>query len=181
MIKMVHPKPSTPQQEAVYGYLLGRPHEVTLYLVQTIAARLRDPEAIRHAKAFPYQLLAAYTTAEDMLPHGDLRGITGRDGNCDRQCPRLCRGVYVCLDVSGSMATPVTGYRHGATSAVRCVDVAALVTAAVLRGNPSAVVLPFERMALEISVNPRDSVMTNAEKLASLPAAARIAAHRWPS
>ena len=52
--------------------------------------------------------------------------------------------VVVCPDVSGSMASPVTGTRRGATSAVRCIDVAALVAAAVLRTNRDALVLPFE-------------------------------------
>ena len=46
---------------------------------------------------------------------------------------------------------------------------AALVAAAVLRRNPRAEVIPFESEAVEVSLNPRDSVMTNAEKLASLP------------
>ena len=35
--------------------------------------------------------------------------------------------VVVCPDVSGSMQSPVTGYRKGATTSVRCIDVAALV------------------------------------------------------
>ncbi|HEX8290337.1 MAG TPA: hypothetical protein VF570_01200, partial [Pyrinomonadaceae bacterium] len=77
--------------------------------------------------------------------------------------------VYVCPDVSGSMQSPVTGYRKGSTSAVRCVDVAALVAAAVLRRNPRAEVLPFEHDVVEgLELNPRDSVMTNAQKLAAV-------------
>ena len=44
---------------------------------------------------------------------------------------------------------------------VRCVDVAALVAAAVLRNNPSAEVLPFEQDVVRgLKLNPRDSVMT---------------------
>jgi len=43
------------------------------------------------------------------------------------------------LDVSGSMSCPVTGGRgKGATSKMRCVDVAALVAAAFLRRTPAA-------------------------------------------
>jgi 60 kDa SS-A/Ro ribonucleoprotein len=68
------------------------------------------------------------------------------------------------------MQSAVTGYRKGATSAVRCVDVAALVAATVLRKTPRAEVIPFESQAVEVRLNPRDSVMTNAEKLANLPA-----------
>jgi 60 kDa SS-A/Ro ribonucleoprotein len=78
--------------------------------------------------------------------------------------------VYVFPDVSGSMHSAVTGYRKGATSTVRCVDVAALVAATVLRKNPRAEVIPFESNVVETRLNPRDSVMTNAQKLASLPA-----------
>jgi 60 kDa SS-A/Ro ribonucleoprotein len=51
---------------------------------------------------------------------------------------------------------------------VRCVDVAALASAAVLRKNPSAEVLPFAEDVVEFRLNPRDSVMTNATKLAAV-------------
>jgi 60 kDa SS-A/Ro ribonucleoprotein len=78
--------------------------------------------------------------------------------------------VYVFPDVSGSMQSAVTGHRKGSTSAVRCVDVAALVAATVLRKNPTAEVIPFETNVVSVKLNVRDSVMTNAQKLASLPA-----------
>jgi 60 kDa SS-A/Ro ribonucleoprotein len=66
------------------------------------------------------------------------------------------------------MASPVTGVRRGATSVVRCIDVAALVAAAVLRTNKDVIVLPFENHVCDIKLNLRDSVMTNAEKLAAI-------------
>ena len=66
------------------------------------------------------------------------------------------------------MLSPVTGFREGATTSVSCVDVAALVAAAVLRKNPRAEVLPFECDVVDINLNSRDSVMTNAAKLASI-------------
>jgi 60 kDa SS-A/Ro ribonucleoprotein len=67
------------------------------------------------------------------------------------------------------MHSPVTGERTGATTKVRCIDVAALVAAAVLRRNPQAEVIPFESNVVTCRLNPRDTVMTNAQKLASLP------------
>jgi 60 kDa SS-A/Ro ribonucleoprotein len=67
------------------------------------------------------------------------------------------------------MHSSVTGFRKGATSAVRCIDVAALVAAAILRKNPTAEVIPFSDAIVKAELNPRDSVMTNAQKLASLP------------
>ena len=51
---------------------------------------------------------------------------------------------------------------------MRCVDVAALVAAAVLRKNPGAEVVPFESNVVSLRLNSRDSVMTNAEKLAAV-------------
>jgi 60 kDa SS-A/Ro ribonucleoprotein len=62
----------------------------------------------------------------------------------------------------------ITGYRKGATSAVRPIDVAALVAAAVLRKVPQAEVIPFEQQVVSLRINGRDSVMSNAEKLASI-------------
>ena len=82
--------------------------------------------------------------------------------------PSVDGKVYVCPDVSGSMSSPVTGLRKGATTAVRCIDVAALVAAAVLRKNPRTEVVPFECDVVQMRLNPRDSVMTNASKLAAV-------------
>ena len=43
--------------------------------------------------------------------------------------PAVQGKVYVLVDVSGSMSSPITGQRKGATSAMRCIDGAALVAA----------------------------------------------------
>jgi 60 kDa SS-A/Ro ribonucleoprotein len=82
--------------------------------------------------------------------------------------PQIEGRVYVFPDVSRSMSSPVTGYRKGSTTAVRCIDVAALVAAAILRNNPRAEVIPFEQSVVSLRLNPRDSVMTNAEKLSKI-------------
>ena len=100
------------------------------------AARSRSDPSRR--ACLPYQL------------HGGVHG--GRRATCRRRSAMRCRTrwrsrlanvpafagkVYVCPDVSGSMSSPVTGHRMGATTAVRCIDVAALVAAALLRKNPT--------------------------------------------
>jgi 60 kDa SS-A/Ro ribonucleoprotein len=65
------------------------------------------------------------------------------------------------------MASPVTGNRgRGATSKMRCVDVAALFAAAILRRNSDSVVIPFDTAAYEAKVDPTDSVLSLAERLA---------------
>ena len=81
--------------------------------------------------------------------------------------PELPGPVLIGLDTSGSMSSAVTGYRgRGATSKMRCVDVAALFAAAILRRNPDSVVVPFDTAAYEAKVDPQDTILSLAERLA---------------
>jgi len=138
-------------------------------LVQQVADRLRDEEAIRRARVFPYQLLAAFKNANNAVPRAVVNALQDAMEIATGNVPQLPGRIVVCPDVSGSMHAPVTGYRRGSTSNVRCVDVAALVAASFLRRNPETEILPFESDVVPVRLNARDSVMTNAEKLASLP------------
>jgi len=140
-------------------------------MTELIAERLRDPLKIAKSRVFPYQLLVAYMAAvsNKEIPADVANALQDAMEIATRNVPLFPGKVYVFPDVSGSMHSPVTGYRKGSTSAVRCVDVAALVAATVLRKNPRAEVIPFESKVVEVRLNPRDSVMTNAQKLASLP------------
>lgn len=133
-----------------------------------VAARLADAEAIAKARVYPYQLLAAYRMAGDGVPVVVREALQDALELSLANVPALSGNVVVCPDVSGSMASPVTGYRQGATTAVRCIDVAALVAAAILRKQPHAQVLPFENKVVKVTLNPRDSVMSNAQKLAAI-------------
>ena len=167
-------------------------------VAETVAARLSDPEAIRRARVFPYQLFVAWAQTDGAQTGGGVPHHTGfgrfvrktaspeasgaehavpalvRDALQDAMeiaisnVPALGGRVVVCPDVSGSMQSPATGYRRGSTSAVRCVDVAALVAASVLRKNPRARVLPFEHRVVDARLNARDSVVTNAQRLAAV-------------
>jgi 60 kDa SS-A/Ro ribonucleoprotein len=141
-------------------------------VVKLVADRLRDPEAIRKSRAFPFQLLSAYTAASQNreVPREITEALQDAMEVATENVPSIVGKVYVFPDISGSMHSAVTGYRKGSTSAVCCLDVAALVAAAVLRKNPTAEVIPFESTVVNVSINPRDSIMTNAQKLASLPA-----------
>ena len=140
-------------------------------LAELIAERLRDPEKIARARVFPYQLMVAYTmaVANTDIPRIVCDALQDAMEIATANVPEFPGKVYVLPDISGSMHSPVTGYRRGATTAVRCVDIAALVAATVLRRNPRAEVIPFEAKVVEVRLNARDSVMTNAEKLSTLP------------
>ena len=232
IVKMVHPKPAAKEREALYGYLIGRPHDVEKLprlvveyeafkkgsstdvpdvpfqmltslelsdaawieiarkapwqmtrmnlntfarhnvfsndeVTTMIAARLADPAAVRKARVFPYQLMTAYMAAS-AVPGIVRDALQDAMEIATENVPSIEGTVYVCPDVSGSMSSPVTGQRSGATSVVRCIDVAALVAASIVRKNPSAVVLPFSTDVVDVDINTRDSVMTNAQKLAAI-------------
>ncbi len=137
---------------------------------EVIADRLQNRELIAKARAFPYQLMVAYLAGGEDVPAKVRESLQDAMEIAIENVPAIDGKVYVFPDVSGSMHSPLTGHRKGSTTAVRCIDVAALVAAAVLRKNPSAEVIPFESDVVKVRLNPRDSVMTNATKLASLPA-----------
>ena len=138
---------------------------------ELIANRLRDEDAIKKARVFPYQLMTAYTNTSNDVPHVVREALQDAMETSISNVPAFRGKIYVFPDVSGSMQSPVTGHRKGATSKVRCIDVAALVAAAILRKNPNAEVIPFSDEVVKATLNPRDSVMTNAQKLANLPSA----------
>jgi 60 kDa SS-A/Ro ribonucleoprotein len=137
-------------------------------MARLVAARLRDRELIRRARVFPYQLLAAYRNHDAAVPAEVRDALQDAMELAVEHVPSIEGQVVVCPDVSGSMANPIMGYRDGSTSAVRCIDVAALVAASVLRKNRTAVMLPFEGEVVDVNLNSRDSIMTNAERLASI-------------
>jgi 60 kDa SS-A/Ro ribonucleoprotein len=134
-------------------------------MVQAVARRLADPEAMREAKVFPYQLFSAALFAAEDVPelikdalHEALdRGLS--------MAPMPEQRVAVLVDTSGSMSQSVTGSTSANPSKMRCVDVAALVASAYLRNKGDTVVVPFDTRTHEIALNPDASVFDNARKL----------------
>lgn len=131
-----------------------------------VAAILRDPQRVKKANAFPYQLMTAYQALCADMPLAIREALHDALELAVANVPSFKGQVVVCPDVSGSMSGVVTGLRKGATSRTRYVDVAALVAAAVLRRNRGATVLPFEVNVRKVALEPRDTIMTNAQKLA---------------
>jgi 60 kDa SS-A/Ro ribonucleoprotein len=136
--------------------------------VEMIANRLADPELVRKARVFPYQLMAAYMSARDDVPVAVRDALQDAMEIATENVPQVEGRVFVFPDVSGSMQSPVTGHRGSATTKVRCIDVAALVAATIMRRNPQAQVLPFGTDVCSVRINARDSIMTNATKLAAI-------------
>jgi 60 kDa SS-A/Ro ribonucleoprotein len=135
---------------------------------EAVAARLSDRDAIAKARVLPYQLMAAIGSAGEGVPLSVQAALETALEASLANVPAVPGRVVVCPDVSGSMQSPVTGYRKGATSKMRCIDVAALVAAAVLRRNPAARLLPFECGVVRLKLDPYARVAVNAAKLASI-------------
>ena len=204
VVKMVRPRPATPERESFYGWLIGRSYDATLLpeslralatwseerrgevpdvpfqmltsrelgqdewsaiaenaswqmtrmnlntfarqgvfndrkMVKRIASRLANPELVRRARVFPYQLLAAYKNAGSNVPEKVRDALQDAMEVALENVPVVEGSVAVCPDVSGSMTWPATGYRKGSSSSVRCIDVAALVAAAIVANEDAAV------------------------------------------
>jgi 60 kDa SS-A/Ro ribonucleoprotein len=137
-------------------------------MAELLAARLRDEAAIRRAHVFPYQLLMAWKVADAGIPEVVREALHEAMEIATRNVPELPGKEYVFPDVSRSMQSAVTGHRRGATSGVRCVDVAALIAAAVLRRNPAAEVIPFEHQVCPVELDPALGIIANAERLAAV-------------
>ncbi|WP_266168669.1 RNA-binding protein [Dyella subtropica] len=137
-------------------------------VVWQMAARLRSKEAIRKARVFPYQLMVAYRAASGAMPEAIADALQDAMEIATAAVPKLSGQVALAIDVSGSMQSPVTGYRRGATSVVTCVEVAALIAACIKRSNPGARVIPFADKVRELKLNARDSVMSQAREIAHM-------------
>lgn len=137
-------------------------------VVQQVAVRLRDADAIQRSRVFPYQLMVAYRAAVGSMPEAILDALQDAMEVATRAVPVLHGEVALAIDVSGSMASPVTGYRRGVTTKVTCVEVAALLVACIKRGNAKARVIPFAETVRELKLNARDSVLTQAQQMARM-------------
>jgi len=138
-------------------------------LTRKLASRLANPEEVRKARAFPYQLLAAYKHVRHDMPGALMQALHDAMEVALENIPKLDGPVYVFPDVSWSMNHAITGLRTGGTTKMRRVDVAGLIAAALARRNPENVtVWPFNNSVVDVRVEPRDTVMTTAGRLSDL-------------
>jgi 60 kDa SS-A/Ro ribonucleoprotein len=136
-------------------------------VVKILADKLSDRETIKKVKVFPYQLMTAYLNIEANIPTELKNALQDAIEVACENVPVIDGQIYVFPDVSGSMSSgSVTGNRGSATSVVRPIDVAALISSIFLRQNKKTSVMPFDtRVHSTSALNSRDSIMTNAAKL----------------
>ncbi len=217
VINMVHPRPADSAQEAMFGYLVGKPfnmealpQQVQSYIrwkngeavpfedvswapfelltskklsakdwadilrgagwhmtrmnintairqnvftefpemVNTIAEKLCDPDAIKNQRVFPYQVFTTYLAVEDEAPRMIKDSLETAVEISLANIPEVDGNIAVLVDTSGSMNSPVTGYRRGASSKTTCVDAASLVAAGFRRKmGDKCTIVPFDTKA----------------------------------
>jgi 60 kDa SS-A/Ro ribonucleoprotein len=125
-------------------------------VTETVAGRLADPVALTKARVLPYQLLVALRSVGEDVPLAVQAALETALEASLAKVPEVAGNVVVCPDVSG------------ASSSVRCIDVAALVAAAMLRTNRHARVLPFEVGVVKVALDPNARLAVNAAKLAAI-------------
>lgn len=136
-------------------------------LVQIVAERLGDKSEVERAMVFPYQLFMAYKATEGTMPRKIVDALHAAMEHATHNVLSFEKRVAVCVDVSGSMRSPVTQKRGNTpVTQMRCVDVAALLAAVILRKN-DALIVPFDDRCHKSKLNSHDSVMTIAHHLAA--------------
>lgn len=131
-----------------------------------VAKLISSKEEIIRAKLFPYQLMTSYMMTTD-APLKIREAMQDAMEVSIENVPEIDGNVYICVDVSYSMSSPITGASMS-SSVVRCVDVAGLFASSILRRNKQARLLPFAADVKNVTLNPRDTVMTNAKILSDL-------------
>lgn len=135
-------------------------------MIDYVARQLADPDAIARSRQFPYQFLAAYLNAGAEVPHKIKAALHDAAEIACGNVPTLPGPVVIGLDTSGSMGCPATGWQgRGRSTKMRCVDVAALFAAAILRRNPDSVIVPFDTRSYSAKIDPSDSILSLAERL----------------
>ena len=128
---------------------------------------MQDPDAIKRLRQFPYQYFAAYLNANEDVPDAIRHALSKAAEIACGNVPKLPGPIVIGLDTSGSMSCAVTGNRgRGATSKMRCLDVASLFASAILRRNPDSVIVPFDTKAYDVRMNGHDAILSLANRLA---------------
>lgn len=138
-------------------------------VVKILANKLRSAEDIANVKAFPYQIMTTYQNIGNDVPAHIKDALHDALELSTQNVPSFEGDIVVAVDVSGSMGSPITGYRHGGSSTVTsCRDVAALFAACLLRKNKYSKIYGYDHRLHYLNLDPRDSVLTNAHNI-SLP------------
>lgn len=134
--------------------------------VHMLSTRLMNREEISKAKVMPYQLFTTFLNLAGGIPSDITASLERALEHSLLNVPTFSGKTLVFVDVSGSMSSPITGHRQGATTKMRCVDVASLIASSLLRVNPNNTdVSMFDTRVHQAKLDPKASVMANAHTI----------------
>jgi 60 kDa SS-A/Ro ribonucleoprotein len=136
-----------------------------LELVEFLSRKLSDKDQIKKAKVMPYELMAAYLNVDPSIPAQLKEALNLAMEHATDNVPSFTSKLVLMPDVSGSMHWSIT---RGAQipSKIRAIDIAGLLTAAFLRKNPEAEILPFDvDVVRTVSLSAKNTILSNATNL----------------
>ena len=134
--------------------------------VHVAAEKLSREGALQQSRIFPHQVFTAWRTYS-ALPEADGVIVAALSDMLDGSVaaiPAFKGRTCIAPDVSGSMQSTRLSEKSETTAA----DVAGVFTAGILRRCTDARVLPFDTYIHPLALNPRDSVLSNARKVAEV-------------
>ena len=139
-------------------------------VTKAVATKLSDALQVEKTRPLPYQLFTAYlntaTSGAEAIPVSIRNALHDALDLAIKSVPIYEGKTYIAVDTSGSMGSPVTGTRTGATTVMACVDVASLIACTFFKKNRESEIFPFDtRIHLNHGLDGNDSIMTNADKL----------------
>jgi 60 kDa SS-A/Ro ribonucleoprotein len=134
-------------------------------MADIVAEKLRDRDSITRTRIYPYQIMTTFKNVGQNTPPVVRSALEEAMEVALENVPILPGAGYVLIDISGSMKSPLTGNKPGATSKVNCCDVASLMTSSIIRKNPLAKVIGFNGHAHPLELKTCAKVMENAQFL----------------
>jgi 60 kDa SS-A/Ro ribonucleoprotein len=134
--------------------------------VSIACEKLSRPDALRSSRILPFQAYRAWKMYSEQS-NADPRIIAALSDALENSVANMpLFGGRVCLapDVSGSMQ----GFYVNEKQTISAAEVSGIFAAGLLKRCPNVTVLPFESRVVNISLNPRDSVLANAQTISSL-------------
>lgn len=127
-------------------------------MLSYIVARLGNRDHLAKSGILPFQVLAALNKLAEEPNFSQSAKVKialeevfeASLMNMDQLPGKTC----IAPDISGSMSSKLTD------GSMKCSQLAGLFSAALVKTNPEALVIPFDDRAYTIKINPRDSLMT---------------------
>jgi 60 kDa SS-A/Ro ribonucleoprotein len=124
-----------------------------------VAERLADAEAVKRQKVLPFAVYNAIQNVDASVPNSVREALGFCLDKSLLNAPELTENTLILVDSSGSMTTPITGARGGATTTLSCVAAASYFAASMFKRNPDTVtIVPFDTQVHPTNINSRDSV-----------------------